>query len=230
MKIGVLLSGSGVYDGSEIQEAVFTLLAIEEAGAEYVCIAPDVDQHHVINHLNGEEMNEKRNVLIESARIARGDVKEIKEVDPADIDALVLPGGFGAAKNLTSWAFKGPDSDILPEVKLLIVNMVNIGKPICALCVTPTVIAKALEGSDVHATLTFGTSEQDSPYDINGFHEGIASVGAETIEKKKDEIQIDQKNRIISAPCYMMEQKITEVRSNIKAAIYAIVKMVKENS
>jgi len=144
-KIGVLLSGCGVYDGAEIQESIFTLLAIKELGAEYVCISVDKSQHHVINHLTGEEMNESRNMMIEAARIARGDVKNIVDIDPADIDALVIPGGFGSAKNFTSWAFNGPDSDILPEVKLLIVNMANVGKPICALCVSPVVVSKALE-------------------------------------------------------------------------------------
>ena len=103
MKIGVILSGNGVYDGSEIQEAVFTLLSIDEHGAESVCMAPDINQHHVINHLNGEEMTENRNVLVESARISRGQITSIKETDLKELDALVLPGGFGAAKNLTKW-------------------------------------------------------------------------------------------------------------------------------
>src|SRR5690554_238562 len=104
MKIGVLLSGCGVYDGAEIHESVFTLLAIAEAKHEAVCIGIDKDQHHVINHLNGEEQNENRNMLVEAARIARGEITEISEITPADIDALVIPGGFGSAKNLTSWA------------------------------------------------------------------------------------------------------------------------------
>ena len=158
-KIGILLSGCGVYDGSEIQEAVLTMLAIQEAGHEYVCIAPNKDQHHVINHTSGEEMNESRNILVESARIARGNVIDLNDITPADIDALVLPGGFGAAKNLTTWAFNGPESEILPEAKLLLVNMVNVGKPIVALCVSPTVVAKAFEGSSVNPKLTLGSNK-----------------------------------------------------------------------
>lgn len=171
MKIGVLLSGCGVYDGAEIHEATMALLAIDEIGAEAVCISINKDQHHVVNHLTGEEMNESRNMLVESARIARGNIKEISEIDPIDIDGLLIPGGFGSAKNLTTWAFNGPDGEVLPEVKLLIVNMINVGKPIAALCVSPVVLAKALEGSEIHASLTIGTDKESSPYDIPGFVE-----------------------------------------------------------
>ena len=117
MKIGVLLSGCGVYDGSEIQEAVLAFLAIKEAGHDYICISVNQDQHHAINHINGEEMPETRNMLVESARIARGDIQEVNHVSPADIDAVVIPGGFGAAKNFSDWAFNGPEGTILPEIK-----------------------------------------------------------------------------------------------------------------
>jgi enhancing lycopene biosynthesis protein 2 len=225
-KIGVLLSGSGVYDGTAIQEAVLTLLAIKEAGHEYVCMAPNIDQHHVINHLNGEEMNETRNVLIESARIARGDIRPVSEVTPADIDALVLPGGFGAAKNLSSWAFDGPNGTILPEVKLILVNMVNVGKPICALCVSPTLVAKAFENSSINPLLTLGSDKESSEYDIQGFSDGIASVGANPVMKSISEIAVDEKNKIVSAPCYMMEADIAEVRTNIKMAIDKMIELI----
>ena len=126
LKIGVLLSGCGVYDGAEIQEAVLSLLAIDQMGAQAVCIGIDSDQHHVVNHVNGEEMPQTRNILVEAARIARGDIQKIENIVPADIDALVIPGGFGSAKNFTKWAFEGPEGSILPEVKLLLVNLINI--------------------------------------------------------------------------------------------------------
>ena len=106
MKIGILLSGSGVFDGSEIQEAVLSMLAIKEQGAEYFCISVDANQHHVVNHMTGEDMNESRNMLIESARIARGIVTPIQDVDLNEIDALVIPGGFGNAKNFTKWGVR----------------------------------------------------------------------------------------------------------------------------
>lgn len=219
MKIGILLSGCGVYDGAEIQEAVLSMLAVKELGHEYVCISIDKEQHHVINHTSGEEMDENRNMLIESARIARGDIKEIQTVKPADIDAVILPGGFGAAKNFTKWAFDGPEATILPEVKLFLVNMVNVGKPICALCVSPVVLAKAFENSTINPKLTLGDHKNKSPYDINGFHQGIESVGAIATEKSSAEINVDEANRIVSAPCYMMDVDILHVRKNIKQAI-----------
>jgi enhancing lycopene biosynthesis protein 2 len=222
MKIGVLLSGCGVYDGAEIQESVLTLLAISEAGHEAVCISINDNQHHVINHLTGEEMPETRNMLIESARIARGSVTEISKISPTDIDALVIPGGFGSAKNFTTWAFNGPGGDIRADVKLLIVNLINIGKPIVALCVSPIVLAKALEGSTIELNLTMGSTKSASPYSISDFMEGINVTGASTSERELTEILIDTKNKVISAPCYMMEATILEIRHNIKQAIDAL--------
>lgn len=221
MKFGILLSGCGVYDGAEIQEAVLAMLAVKEIGADYVCIGIDSPQHHVINHTDGSEMNESRNMLIEGARIARGNILNINDVEPADIDALIIPGGFGSAKNLTKWAFEGPDGAILPEVKLLIVNLVNIGKPIAALCVSPIVIAKALEGS-VHSSLTLGTDQEASPYDIKAFNAGLEKTGVEAVMKSVREILIDEKNKIVTAPCYMMETDILEVRKNIRLAVEAV--------
>lgn len=222
MKIGVLLSGCGVYDGAEIQESVLTLLSIEEIGATAVCISVDKPQHHVINHITGEEMNESRNMMTESARISRGEVTNILDINPADIDALVIPGGFGSAKNFTDWAFNGPDGIILPEVKLLLVNLINIGKPIAALCVSPVVLSKAIEGSNLSATLTIGTDKENSPYDIQGFSVGLQKVGASTKMKSIREILVDTENKIVTAPCYMMDASILDVRKNIRSAIEAL--------
>ena len=222
MNIGVLLSGNGVYDGAEIQEAVLTLLAIDEMGWNAVCISVDKPQHHVINHLTGEVMDESRNMLVEAARIARGQITPIDAISPADIDALVIPGGFGSAKNFTSWAFDGPASTILPEVKLLLVNLVNVGKPIVALCVSPVVVAKAFEGSSIHPTLSLGSASESSPYDINSFNEGLRATGAIAQERTIREVLIDPTNRIICAPCYMMDARITEINANIKQAMVAL--------
>ena len=226
IKIGVLLSGCGVYDGAEIQEAVFTLLAIEELGAEAVCIGIDKNQHHVVNHTTGAEMTESRNMLVEAARIARGKITEINQIDPADIDALVIPGGFGSAKNFTSWAFSGPASTILPEVKLLIVNLINIGKPISALCVSPVVVAKALEDSKINAHLTIGSTAAASEYDIAGFQAGLQATGVLTENKLVTEIAIDTQNKIVSAPCYMMDTGLVDLRNNIKMALEATINLV----
>jgi enhancing lycopene biosynthesis protein 2 len=222
MKIGVLLSGNGVYDGAEIHEAVLTLLAIEEMGWESVCLSIDRPQHHVINHLTGEPMEESRNMLVEAARIARGKIQNISEIQPADIDALVIPGGFGSAKNFSSWAFEGPAGSILPEVKLLLVNLVNVGKPIVALCVSPVVVALALQGSGIQPQLSLGSTQEGSPYDITTFNAGINQTGASTQEKTIREVLVDTQNRIICAPCYMMNAALSEVRANIVQALQAL--------
>jgi enhancing lycopene biosynthesis protein 2 len=226
MKIGVLLSGCGVYDGSEIHESVLTLLAIEEEGYEPVCISIDKNQHHVINHIDGSELNQERNMLQESARIARGNIKDISEIDPSKIDALVIPGGFGNAKNFTKWAFDGSNGEILPEVKLLLVNLVNVGKPIVALCVSPIILAKAFENSSIHPSLTIGSNEGKSPYDILDFSLAMESLGTKTEMKTVSQILIDEKNKIISAPCYMMDASIVEIRNNISQAIKALKQIV----
>lgn len=221
-RIGVLLSGNGVYDGSEIHESVFTLLAIDENKGEAICMAPNIDQHHVVDHLTGDEMDGKRNVLVEAARIARGEIRDLAEITHEGLDALVVPGGFGAAKNLTKWAFSGPDGEINEEVKRIINEMVENQKPIVGLCMGPTVIAKALQNAGLKEQLTVGTTEGASPYEIAAISSGMEKAGAVAEMKTIREISFDEKNRIITAPCYMMEGSITDVRNNIKQAIDAL--------
>ena len=230
MKAAVILSGSGVYDGSEIHETVLTLLALAEKKIEYYCIAPNIDQHHVIDHTTGSPSEEKRNVLVESARIARGNVTDIAEVSVSDFDLLIIPGGFGAAKNLTTWAIDGPDSEINTEVKRLIVESVSAKKPIGAMCMGPTVVAKALEGTGMSASLTVGTTEEQSPYDISGISGGMDSIGAVSKMRSIREIERDDDLKIVSAPCYMMEASITDVRKNIEMMVEALVVMTEETS
>jgi enhancing lycopene biosynthesis protein 2 len=226
-KIAVILSGCGVYDGSEIQEAVFALLCIAQKGADYQCFAPDQNQHHVINHLTGSEMNESRNVLVESARIARGDIKNLNEYNPAGFDALVLPGGFGAAKNLTKWAFNGPDGEIHPDVQNAIVATHKAKKPIAALCMGPAVIARAFKSSGIKPTLTVGTTNEKSPYDIAGVSQGLESAGSVAVMKTVREVQVDNENRIVTAPCYMMDATIDAVYANTQQAINALFGLMK---
>lgn len=218
-KIGVLLHGCGVYDGTEIHEAVLTLLAIREAGHDYVCLAPNVDQHHVIDHTKGEEMKETRNVLLESARIARGEIEALTVKHAQSIDALVMPGGFGTAKNITKWAFSGPDGEIDPMVRDFLRALTSAGKPIAALCMSPTTLAKALQGTDVNATLSVGSDKESSPYEIDAISSGVSSVGMTAEMKTVREISIDNSNKIVCAPCYMMDADIIDVRKNIQQAI-----------
>ncbi len=144
-KVGVVLSGCGVYDGTEVHESVITLLALNRAGAEVQCMAPDMDQLHVINHLTGEEATgETRNVLVEAARIARGDIVDIATVKGGDLDALIFPGGFGAAKNLCDFAVKGADCSVNPEVLRLTKEMVSAKKPVGVICIAPALMAKVM--------------------------------------------------------------------------------------
>ena len=220
MKIGVLLSGCGVYDGAEIQEAVLTLLEIERMGAEAICIGINAKQHHVINHLTSEEQPQERNMLEEAARIARGQIVPIEQIVPADLDALIIPGGFGSAKNFSTWAFAGPQGQILPEVKLLLVNMYNVGKPIVALCVSPILLALALPEKALE--LTLGNTAAASPYDISAFHAGLNQLGAAAQECQLGDVHVDFVNRIITAPCYMLEAKLLDIQSNIAQALKAL--------
>jgi enhancing lycopene biosynthesis protein 2 len=226
MKIGVLLSGCGVYDGAEIQEAVFSLLAIEEAGAEAVCLSVNKNQHHVVNHLTGEEMTESRNMMVEAARIARGAVQDISNYDISQLDAVVIPGGFGSAKNFTSWAFDGTNGTVLPEIQEFIKKCISVKKPIAALCVSPVVLALALQNSDVHPTMTLGTDQEKSPYDIHGFSSGLSQTGVHAEMKTIREISIDENLKIVSAPCYMMDATVLEIRNNIQQAIQALIQLI----
>jgi enhancing lycopene biosynthesis protein 2 len=224
MKIGVLLSGCGVYDGAEIQEAVLTLLEIERIGAEAVCIGINDTQYHVVNHLTGDVQQQQRNMLEEAARIARGNILDINQVVPADIDALIIPGGFGSAKNFSDWAFKGPQGTIKPEVKLLLVNLYNVGKPIVALCVSPILLALALPNSSLQ--LTLGHTADPSPYQIQEFNDGIHTLGAQPKNIKLGDVLVDTENRIITAPCYMMDATILQIQQNIQNALNALIQLL----
>ena len=223
-KIGVLLSGCGVMDGSEIHEAVLTLLAIDKEEMEAVCIAPNLDQTRTINHLTNKPMNEKRNILIESARIARGKIKDLKDIKPNDIDALIMPGGFGAACNLSDFANAGENTTVLPEVETFLRELNKLKKPIGAICIAPAVLASVFGKGAVgalHATpvLTIGTDENTA--------KTLESMGAKHINKNVDEIVVDEKNQIVTTPAYMLGKGPKEVEIGISKLVKAIVKMIK---
>jgi len=225
MKVGVLLSGCGVFDGSEIHEAVCALLSIKKNNLEYICVAPNITQHHVVNHINGEDMSQDRNVLIESARIARGDIVSLEKLDYSEINSLVIVGGFGAAKNLSNWAFKGINSTVLEEVQKIINHCIEKGKPIVSLCISPTLIAKTLENKK-SAILSLGSTKDKSEYDIQEINKSICSLGMATKESSIDEICVDEENKIITAPCYMMDADISQLYSNIQKAISKLAQML----
>lgn len=229
MMIGVLLSGSGVYDGSEIHEATFTLYSIMKNGGDYLCMAPNKDQYHVVDHITGEEQDQTRNTLVESARISRGNIQAVDKVNFDLLDALVIPGGFGAAKNLNQWAIEGPEGEIDPDVKKLIVDMIGAGKPVVGLCMGPTVIAKALQGTGWQVKLTVGTTEEESPYEIAEISQGMEDIGMSIEMRSVKEILYDSDNKVITAPCYMMDADITDVFDNVEMAINKLFEVLKED-
>lgn len=230
MKTAVLLSGCGVFDGSEIHESVLALLALSQNKLDYICTAPNVNQHHVLNHRNGEEMNETRNILTESARIARGEIVDLNELDTESISSLLLPGGFGAAKNLSNWAFEGPKGQIKKAVKDLILHCIENDKPIVSLCISPTLIAMALKETEYQPTLTLGTSLEHSEYNISEIHEAITSIGSKAENKSVNEVCFDKELNIITAPCYMMDAQPNEVYKNIKMAVDKLAVILKTNA
>lgn len=215
-KIGVVLSGCGVYDGSEIHEAVLTLLAIDRQGCEAVCMAPNVDLS-VINHLTTLETGEKRNVLVESARIARGSIRDIKGVKSADLDAIIFPGGFGAAKNLCDFALKGAAATVNPEVARLLKEMAAAKKPIGAVCIAPALIAAVL-GKDYSPTVTIGNDP--------GTAAEIDKTGAKHQACPVTEFVIDAKNKLVTSPAYMLAKRISEVAEGIDKCVREVVKLI----
>ncbi len=200
MKIfAVILSGCGVFDGAEIHEAVLTLLAIDKAGAAYQCFAPDVVQHHVVNHITGKEMPEKRNVLTESARIARGNCKPLSAFNAADFDALIFPGGFGAAKNLCDWAMRGDLCTVNPGVESAIISMSEAGKPIGAMCIAPVILASLFKGT----TLTTGNDPASKKFiEKMGNHYAVTAHGA---------VVADRERKLFTTPCYMLDATISQI-------------------
>ena len=214
-KIGVLLSGCGVFDGAEIHEAVLTLLFLDRAGAKVSCMAPNMEQLHVIDHSNQQAVDETRNVLVESARIARGEIQDVASVNADDLDALIIPGGFGAAKNLSDFAVKGPEATVHPQVQRLLTEMVSQSKPIGAVCIAPTTVVRAL--GDRSPRVTIGN-------DV-GTATAIETMGGVHSDCSVDEICVDEKNRIVTTPAYMLGPGIKDVAMGIEKLVNKIVAM-----
>lgn len=217
-RVGVCLSGCGVFDGAEIHESVISLLALNRAGAEVTCFAPDVAQMHVVNHRTGEvSEGETRNVLDESARIARGEIRSADEVSAADFDALLIPGGFGAAKNLCSFAVDGAEASVNPEVARIVQETVAAGKPLAAICIAPATIAAALRGGSVTAELTIGNDQ--------GAASGIEAMGGTHIDCPVDSFHVDRQNKIVTTPAYMLAGSIAEAADGIEKTVAALLEL-----
>ncbi|MBN1653143.1 MAG: isoprenoid biosynthesis glyoxalase ElbB [Deltaproteobacteria bacterium] len=210
-RVAVVLSGCGYLDGAEIHESVLTLYFLERAGAEIRCFAPDKKQMHVVDHLTGEPTGETRNVLVESARIARGQIKDIKQARMAELDALVLPGGFGVAKNLSEFAVKGTAGELDADLVRLVGEAAAQNKPIVAICISPAVLAVALQRSGKSATLTIGNDKATA--------DAVRGTGCTHAECPVDQAIVDEKNKIISTPAYMLGPGPKAVGAGIERAI-----------
>jgi enhancing lycopene biosynthesis protein 2 len=216
LKVGVVLSGCGVYDGTEIHEAVITLLALDRAGAQAVCMAPNSDQLHVIDHLSGDVAEgEQRSVLAESARIARGAVQDMRTVATAELDALILPGGFGAAKNLCDFALKGADCSVHPDVARVVREVHASHKPIGAMCIAPALVAKLL--GDERPQVTIGSDVQTAA--------AISATGSVHQNCSPSEIVIDDERLIVTTPAYMLAGSISEAAVGIEKLVAHVLKL-----
>ncbi|WP_065188843.1 isoprenoid biosynthesis glyoxalase ElbB [Shewanella woodyi] len=215
-KIAVLLSGAGVFDGSEIHESVLAMLALDKLGAEYQCFAPNINQMHVVNHLTGEvEAGEQRNVLIESARIARGEVKATDELDIAIFDGLIIPGGFGAAKNLCNFATNGSDCEVSPEVSVFIREFVEASKPVGFICIAPIMIPR-LYGEGVNGTIGSDLETAQAFNLMGGTHQ----------EAEVQEIIVDEERKVVSTPAYMLAGSISEANIGIEKLVKKVLELV----
>ena len=218
-KVSVVLSGCGHQDGSEIHEAVFTLHALEKAEAEAIIMAPDMDQFHVINHLNGnEDVSESRNILVESARIARGKVVDVASVSGHQLDALIFPGGTGMAKNIFDYSMAGINCTVISDVQRLVVEILEADKPLGAICIAPVMVAKVLEFLGRTGTVTGGFNVE-----INN---DIKAMGINTIEVGAEEIVVDKENKIVTTPAYVEAKSMNESFTGIEKLVNKVLDMI----
>ena len=219
-KVGVCLSGCGFLDGSEIHEAVLTLLALDRAGAQIVCMAPDVAQRDVVDHRSGRPVGETRNALAEAARIARGKIVDVAKVKAAELDALIFPGGFGAAKNLCDFAVAGADARAHGAVAKLVRDMHQARKPIGAICIAPALIASSFKGTSTHPKLTIGNDP--------GTAQALEKMGARHCDCPVGEARVDEEQRIVSTPAYMYDERISNVAKGIEALVTEVLRLARQ--
>ena len=222
-KVGVLLSGCGYQDGSEVYEAVLTILALERAGAQVRALAPDMDQNEVINHYSGQEargeaLGPASSVIAQAARIVRGKITSVKEVSGHDFDALIIPGGFGVVKNLCTFAVDGEDADVHPEVRRLITEINSLEKPIGAICIAPVLVALVL-GSK-HPTLTIGNDGKVAL--------ALQKFGAHHRETALEEIAVDVPNKIVSTPAFMLAKDALDAEPGINKLVEKVLSLISD--
>lgn len=213
-KFAVILSGCGHLDGSEIHEAVMTLLAIDRHKCTCTIFAPNEDQYHVMNHFTRKATDEKRNILVEAARIARGEIKDVKEYQPENFDGLIIPGGYGAAKNLFTYAIEGVNAKVNPDIEAAIKATHQLKKPIGALCIAPVLLAKVLK----EITITVGSDTETVA--------NVERMGAHHINTLVTEVISDKQNMIFSTPCYMLPATIADIADSADNLIRVIIENI----
>ena len=213
-RVLVILSGCGFLDGSEIHEAVLCLLYLDQEGAAVTCAAPDKPQMHVVDHLLQTPVAGQRNVLVESARIARGRIVALETVKPLDFDVVVLPGGYGAAKNLSNVATDGPNASVEPDVARILRAFRAANKPICAVCISPAVVVAALREGEVTIGNDTGTAG------------AILAMGGTHRDCTVDTICVDQARKLVTAPAYMYDAGIAQVATGVQAAIRETLRLI----
>jgi enhancing lycopene biosynthesis protein 2 len=215
-KVAVILSGCGVFDGAEIHESVLVLLALDRANAQVVCAAPDIPQRDVVNHLTRQPMkSEARNVLVESARISRGAIIPLSQLRVADVDAIIVPGGFGAAKNLCDFAVQGARFSVLPELAKVLQDAHRAGKPLGFVCIAPAIAAR-LFGSE-KLEFTIGTEA--------GTADALQASGGTHLNCPVRNVVVDRRLKIVSTPAYMLAQRITEAEAGINKLVQAVLEL-----
>ncbi len=215
-KVAVLLSGCGVFDGAEIHESVLVLLALDRANAQVICTAPDVAQHHVINHLTRQPAaGEQRNVLVESARIARGNIVPLSQFKPSEVDAIIVPGGFGAAKNLCNFAMLGEDFSVNPAVAKVLQEAHRLGKALGFVCIAPVIAARLFGGEQLEYTI--GTDA--------GTAKTLQGTNARHVNCTVHNVVVDRRLKLASTPAYMLAGRITEAEAGINKLVQAVLEM-----
>ena len=216
-RVAVILSGCGVQDGSEIQEAVVALMALDEAGAAVACFAPDKPQRQTTNHRIGKPAGETRNVLVESARISRGRIQDLAEAKADDFDAVLMPGGFGAALNLCDFGVNGADCKVDPEVERFLTDMHAAKKPIAAICIAPVIVAKLFGSSGVKVTIG---NDRDTAA-------AIEKMGARHVDCSVSEAFVDETHRVATTPAYMLAKSPKDLRAGIEKCVKELLRMAK---
>ncbi|KAM7407120.1 hypothetical protein PAMA_003041 [Pampus argenteus] len=220
-RVAVVLAGCGVYDGSEIHEASAVLVHLSRGGASVNMFAPNIDQMHVVDHLKSEPSQEKRSVLVESARLARGNIQDLSKLSVTDHDAIIFPGGFGAAKNLCTWAVQGKDCSVNAEVKAVLQAFHGEGKPIGLCCISPVLAAKVFPGCEV----TVGLEKDDKYPDTTDTAEAINQLGCKHVSKSVSESHVDDRNKLVTTCAFMCNAPIHEIFDGIGVMVKDVLKL-----